>query len=188
MRVLLVEDEQRLAENIVAALRETGLAVDHAADGEIGSHFAEQGWYMMQSSSTLCCPVRSGQKVLRDLSKRSSTPQYSFSPHKKQRISDCAAECGRRRLPEQTFDLGELLARVKALIRRAKGVSNPVLAVSDVELNTVHQACSVRAKPSIFRQLSTGFWNTSFIALAQSFQSKNCSNIFTTSIGSITRT
>ena len=34
MRILLVEDEQRLAENIVAALREIGLAVDHAADGE----------------------------------------------------------------------------------------------------------------------------------------------------------
>ena len=34
MRVLVIEDEERLAENIVGALRETGLAVDRAADGE----------------------------------------------------------------------------------------------------------------------------------------------------------
>jgi two-component system response regulator PhoP len=37
------------------------------------------------------------------------------------------------------FDLGELLARIKALIRRAKGTSTPVLVVSDLELNTVQQ-------------------------------------------------
>jgi len=58
------------------------------------------------------------------------------------------------------FDLGELLARVKALIRRAKGVSNPVLAVSDVELNTVHQSVQRAGKTIDLRQLSTGFWNT----------------------------
>jgi len=44
------------------------------------------------------------------------------------------------------FDLGELLARIKALIRRAKGVATPVLVVSDVELNTVQQTVRRRGR------------------------------------------
>jgi two-component system response regulator PhoP len=56
------------------------------------------------------------------------------------------------------FDLGELLARVKALIRRAKGVSTPVLVVSDVELNTVNQTVtrrgnSIELSPTEYRIL-----------------------------------
>src|SRR5437660_8101590 len=37
------------------------------------------------------------------------------------------------------FDLGELLARIKALIRRGKGVAHPVMSVGDVEVNTLEQ-------------------------------------------------
>ena len=42
------------------------------------------------------------------------------------------------------FDLGELLARVKALIRRGKGSSASILKLSDVELDTVHQTVHTR--------------------------------------------
>ena len=46
MRVLIVEDEERLAENIAAALREgPGYAVDIAGDGETGAYLAERGEY-----------------------------------------------------------------------------------------------------------------------------------------------
>jgi len=45
------------------------------------------------------------------------------------------------------FDLGELLARIKALIRRAKGISTPVLSVSDLELDTVQQTVRRRGRP-----------------------------------------
>ena len=44
------------------------------------------------------------------------------------------------------FDLGELLARIKALIRRAKGASTPVLVVSDLELSTVQQTVRRRGQ------------------------------------------
>ena len=69
MRVLLVEDEIRLAENIVAALRETGLVVDHALDGEDGSHMAEQGIYDAIILD-LMLPGKSGQIVLSDLRRK----------------------------------------------------------------------------------------------------------------------
>lgn len=66
MRVLLIEDEKRLAENIVGALRETGLAVDRASDGEMGSHLAQQDVYDAIVLD-LMLPGKSGRAVLRDL-------------------------------------------------------------------------------------------------------------------------
>ena len=67
MRVLVIEDEQRLAENIVAALRESGFAVDHAADGATGSHLAEAELIYDAIVLDLMLPAKSGQNVLRDL-------------------------------------------------------------------------------------------------------------------------
>src|SRR5271154_1587879 len=69
MRILLIEDERRLAENIIAALRETGLVVDHAEDGEAGSHLAEQGLYDAIVLD-LMLPGKSGQRVLEDLRRK----------------------------------------------------------------------------------------------------------------------
>jgi DNA-binding NarL/FixJ family response regulator len=82
MRVLLVEDEQRLAENIVAALRESGLVVDHAADGECGSHLAEQGVYDAMVLD-LMLPGKSGQKLLHDFRrKKFQTPVLILTAHR----------------------------------------------------------------------------------------------------------
>ena len=53
------------------------------------------------------------------------------------------------------FDLGELLARIKALIRRAKGASTPLMIVSDVELNTINQ--TVRRKGRILELSPTEY-------------------------------
>jgi len=142
MRVLLIEDEQRLAENIVAALRETGLAVDHAADGETGSDFAEQDVYDAIVLD-LMLPGKSGQKVLRDLRQaRHHTPVLILTAQVGKESIIELLNAGADDYVSKPFDLGELLARVKALIRRAKGVSTPVLTVSDVELNTIHQTVS----------------------------------------------
>jgi DNA-binding response OmpR family regulator len=144
MRVLLIEDEQRLAENIVAALRETGLAVDHAADGDMGSDLAEQDFYDAIILD-LMLPRKSGQEVLRKLRReRLHTPVLILTAQEgKQSIVELL-NAGADDYLSKPFDLGELLARVKALIRRAKGISTPVLMVSDVELNTVQQTVSRR--------------------------------------------
>ena len=146
MRVLLIEDEQRLAENIVAALRETGLAVDHAADGDMGSDLAEQDFYDAIILD-LMLPRKSGQEVLRKLRReRLHTPVLILTAQEgKQSIVELL-NAGADDYLSKPFDLGELLARVKALIRRAKGISTPVLMVSDVELNTVQQTVSRRGQ------------------------------------------
>ncbi|MDW5265984.1 MULTISPECIES: response regulator transcription factor [Acidobacteriaceae] len=146
MRVLLIEDEQRLAENIVAALRETGLAVDHAPDGEAGSHLAEQGIHDAIVLD-LMLPGKSGQQVLRDLRRQKlHTPVLILTAQEGTESIISLLNAGADDYLSKPFDLGELLARIKALIRRAKGVSTPVLTVSDVELNTIQQTVRRRGQ------------------------------------------
>ena len=139
MRVLVIEDEQRLAENIVAALREIGLAVDHAADGLGGSYLAEQGVYDAVVLD-LMLPGKSGQRVLADLRlKKLHTPVLILTAQEGKESTIELLNSGADDYLSKPFNLGELLARVKALIRRAKGVSTSVLKVADVELNTLQQ-------------------------------------------------
>jgi DNA-binding response OmpR family regulator len=147
MRVLVVEDEQRLAENIVAALRESGLAVDHAPDGATGSHLAEQGVYDAIVLD-LMLPGKNGQNILRDLrQKKLSTPVLILTAQEGKHSIIELLNAGADDYLSKPFDLGELLARVKALIRRAKGASAPVLIASDVELNTISQTVSRAGQP-----------------------------------------
>jgi DNA-binding response OmpR family regulator len=139
MRILLVEDELRLAENIAAALREVGFAVDHAADGENGSHFAEQNVYDAIVLD-LMLPAKSGQRVLQDLRRKKlhSPVMILTAQEGKESIIDLL-NAGADDYLSKPFDLGELIARIKALIRRSKGVATPILKISDIELNAVHQ-------------------------------------------------
>jgi two-component system response regulator PhoP len=147
MRVLLIEDERRLAENMVAALRESGLAVDHAADGEAGSHLAEQGVYDAIVLD-LMLPLKSGQRVLHDLRRgKIHTPVLILTAQEGKESIVSLLNAGADDYLSKPFDLGELLARIKALIRRAKGVSTPVLTASDLELDTVQQTVRRRGRP-----------------------------------------
>jgi len=144
MRVLVIEDEERLAENIVGALRETGLAVDRAADGEAGSYLAEQDLYDAIVLD-LMLPGKNGECVLRDLRRRQlHTPVLVLTAQEGKESTVELLNAGADDYMSKPFDLGELLARIKALIRRAKGVSTPVLTVSDVELNSVLQTVNRR--------------------------------------------
>lgn len=139
MRILLVEDELRLAENIAAALREVGFAVDHAGDGESGSHFAEQGIYDAIVLD-LMLPAKSGERVLRDLRrKKHLSPVLILTAQEGKESTIDLLNAGADDYLSKPFDLGELIARVKALIRRSKGIASPILKIGDVQLNTVQQ-------------------------------------------------
>jgi DNA-binding response OmpR family regulator len=146
VRLLLVEDEQRLAENIAAALREVGLAVDHAADGETGSHMAEQDVYDAIILD-LMLPGKSGQKVLKDLRQRKlGTPVLILTAQEGKESVVELLNGGADDYLAKPFDLGELIARVKALIRRAKGIATATITISDVELNTIQQSVTRRGR------------------------------------------
>jgi two-component system response regulator PhoP len=140
MRVLLVEDEIRLAENVAAALREgPGFAVDLAEDGQIGLYLTKDGCYDLIILD-LMLPKLDGLSVLKKLRAAGDrTPVLILTAQGETRSIIELLNAGADDYLSKPFDLGELIARVKALIRRGKGAAHPTLNVSDIEINTLEQ-------------------------------------------------
>lgn len=130
----------RLAENVAAALREgPGFAVDHAEDGETGLVLAANRCYDLIVLD-LMLPKMDGFRVLRSLrSRKDQTPVLILTAIGETASKIDLLNAGADDYLSKPFDLGELLARVKALVRRGKGVSHPILKVGDIELNTLEQ-------------------------------------------------
>lgn len=142
MRVLVVEDEARLAANIVAGFRESGFAVDRAADGDEGLAYAEQDIFDLIVLD-LMLPGRDGRSVLRSIRKRGlPTPVLILTAQEGKASVVELLNAGADDYLAKPFDLGELLARAKALIRRSKGRSSPLVHVADVSVDTVRQTVS----------------------------------------------
>ena len=140
MRILVVEDEQRLAENIARSMKEgAGYAVDWAGDGKEGLFMAESTAYDLILLD-LMLPRMDGLKLLRRLrSGGATTPVLVLTAREEKDSIIALLNAGADDYLIKPFDLGELLARVKALIRRGKGQSLPVLSVSNLEINTVER-------------------------------------------------
>jgi len=140
MRVLLVEDEVRLADNLAAALRDgPGFAVDCAADGVIGDEMAGPRCYDLIVLD-LMLPKLDGLGLLRRLRARQDpTPVLILTAKEGKAAIIELLNAGADDYLAKPFDLGELIARVKALIRRGKGAAHPMLNALDLEVNTLEQ-------------------------------------------------
>ncbi len=148
MRVLIVEDELRLAENLSAALREAcGMAVDQAADGTEGEHLAGAGCYDLIILD-LMLPGQSGLATLKKVrGKGDGTPVLILTAREGAESVIELLNAGADDYLSKPFDLGELLARAKALIRRGKGNPHPVLRVGALEIDTVAQTVRRGGRP-----------------------------------------
>lgn len=137
MRVLIVEDERRLAENVARSLRESaGYAVDVAFDGEEGLFMAQSNPYDLLVLD-LMLPKMDGLTLLRRLrGGGSSLPVLILTARDEKESVVALLNAGADDYVAKPFDLGELLARAKALIRRGKGQSAAVLKVGDLEIST----------------------------------------------------
>ncbi len=148
MRVLVVEDERRLAENIARSVRESaGYAVDCAYDGEEGLFMAESSPYDLIMLD-LMLPRMDGLSLLQRLRKAGSGVPVLVLTAKDEKESVVALlNAGADDYVTKPFDLGELIARAKALIRRGKGKSHAVLRVNDVEINVADHTVSRSGQP-----------------------------------------
>ena len=148
MRVLVVEDERRLAENIARSVRESaGYAVDCAYDGEEGLFMAESSPYDLIMLD-LMLPHLDGLSIVQRLRKTGSGVPVLVLTAKDDKESVVALlNAGADDYVTKPFDLGELIARAKALIRRGKGKSEPVLRVFDVEINVANRTVSRSGEP-----------------------------------------
>ena len=137
MRVLVIEDEKRLAGNIARSLREAaGYAVDCSYDGEEGLYMVESNPYDLVILD-LMLPRMDGMQILDRVRKSENAVPVLVLTARDERESVIALlNAGADDYITKPFDLGELIARVKALIRRGKGLSSPSLKVRDLEIDT----------------------------------------------------
>jgi two-component system response regulator PhoP len=144
VRVLVVEDEPRLAENIALALREgPGYAVDVSLDGEDALLLCSTVAFDLIVLD-LMLPRVDGREVLRKIrAQHSQTPVLILTAiSEKQSIIDLL-NLGADDYMTKPFDLGELIARARALVRRGTGVRQTYLTVGNVTLNLVEQSVRV---------------------------------------------
>jgi two-component system response regulator PhoP len=143
VRVLVIEDENRLAENVAAALRDgPGFAVDSAEDGAMGIAFADNQCYDLIILD-LMLPKVEGLTVLKRIrANKDNTPVLVLTARGEVSSKIDLLNAGADDYLSKPFDLGELLARAKALIRRGKGVAHPTLRAGDLVVNTLEQTVS----------------------------------------------
>jgi len=148
MRVLLIEDERRLAENVATALRDgPGFAVDCAEDGLTGLDLAGNHCYDLIVLD-LMLPRLDGVALLKKLRSTGDRTAVLILTAKSGPVSIVELlNSGADDYLSKPFDLGELIARAKALIRRGKGIADPTLRLSDLELNTVEQTVHRSGRP-----------------------------------------
>lgn len=140
MRVLVVEDETRLAENIATALRDaSGYAVDVSHDGAEALLLCDTRAYDLVVLD-LMLPGMRGQDLLRRLRARSdATPVLILTAVEGVGNTIDLLNLGADDYMTKPFDLGELIARARALVRRGKGVTQTLLSVGQLSLNAVEQ-------------------------------------------------
>jgi DNA-binding response OmpR family regulator len=137
MRVLVVEDEIKLAGFIRRALREDGYAVDVCHDGEDGAHSAMNENYDAIILD-LQLPRRDGISILRELRERKKPTSVIILTARdtvKDRVR--GLDEGADDYLVKPFALDELRARVRAMLRRGKGSSATLLQYSDLTMNLI---------------------------------------------------
>jgi DNA-binding response OmpR family regulator len=136
MRVLVVEDDTKIADFIVAGLRQAGFAVDRASDGDEGLQFALTEPYDAAVVDVML-PKLDGLSLIEEMRRRRiNTPVLILSA--KRSVDDRVAglQKGGDDYLIKPFAFVELLARVQALIRRASGVAESTrLLVGDLTLD-----------------------------------------------------
>lgn len=134
MRLLVVEDEPDLLHTIATALREEGYAVDTAEDGEEGLFKARECDYDAVVLDVML-PVMNGFEVVKKLRESKKTPVLMLTA--RGRINDriTGLDAGADDYLPKPFDLNELFARLRALIRRSAGDASNVIQIKDVVID-----------------------------------------------------
>ncbi|RME82419.1 MAG: DNA-binding response regulator [Zetaproteobacteria bacterium] len=147
MKLLIVEDDKKLAETLARLFREEGYAVDVAYDGEDGEYLAEVNEYDVIILDVML-PKKSGLTVCRELRERGvNTPILMLTARESVEDRVRGLDAGADDYLPKPFMTEELLARIRALLRRASDVKTPILKVADLQLDPMSRRVTRAGKP-----------------------------------------
>ena len=142
MRILVLEDEALLAEQLKRKLMQRGFSVDLAADGEEGLYYLRE-YPLDLAVVDVGLPKLTGIEVIRQARAEGLTlPVLILTARGNWQDKVEGLEVGADDYLVKPFHFEELLARLNALLRRSAGVSTPVIAWGPLALNTAHQSVS----------------------------------------------
>jgi two-component system response regulator PhoP len=146
-KVLLIEDEPALVDTISYNVKREGYEVLSERDGERGLQTALRGAPDLVILD-LMLPKLDGVELLGRIRQAGQhTPVLVLTARDDKDSVVALLNAGADDYLTKPFDLGELLARTKALIRRGKGQPSPVVVIGDIELNTVNRTVQRGGKP-----------------------------------------
>src|SRR5882757_7456157 len=134
MRILVIEDEPDLLAGLARSLREEGYAVDTAQDGEDGLFKAENINYDALVLDVML-PQLDGWEVLRRLRTKKKTPVLLLTARDKTTDRVRGLDGGADDYLVKPFDLSELLARLRALIRRSASEARATIQLGNVSID-----------------------------------------------------
>ncbi|TVS18361.1 MAG: DNA-binding response regulator [Gammaproteobacteria bacterium] len=137
MRVLVVEDETALSQQLRERLMADGMVVDVAADGREGLYYGEEYEYDV-AVVDLGLPELDGVTLIQRLREGEHRyPILILTARDSWQDKVAGLEAGADDYLAKPFHYEELLARLRALVRRASGFASPVLRLGGIELDTV---------------------------------------------------
>ena len=141
MRILVVEDEKKVAQFIKQGLEEEHYSVDVAHDGEKGLFMAQSEQYDLLVIDVML-PKKSGLDLIREVrAAQGTTPALMLTAKASTEDKVAGLDSGADDYLTKPFAFAELLARVRSLLRRGAKEKSTLLAVADLELDTVtHKA------------------------------------------------
>ena len=146
MKVLVVEDEPDLLAAVSQALVEDGYAVDESGDGEDGLHKALL-WSYDLIVLDIMLPKMDGLTLLRKLRQQKTTPVLMLTARDSLDDRLKGLDDGADDYLVKPFSVRELLARVRAVIRRAFGKASSIILVGDTEVNLANKSISIKGEP-----------------------------------------
>ncbi|MBG6076344.1 response regulator [Polaromonas sp. CG_9.11] len=147
MRLLLVEDDAMIGEAVLQVLRAEHYAVDWVRDGVMADAALRSEQYDLVLLD-LGLPQRDGLDVLRALRQRRATVPVLVATARDgvaERIA--GLDAGADDYVLKPYDIDELLARIRALLRRSAGRGEPVFAHKGVSLNPATREATVHGQP-----------------------------------------
>ena len=149
MRLLLVEDDTMIGESVLDLLRNEGYAVDWVKDGAIALSVLEDQHYdlILLDLGLPLCDGLTVLKTLRDRKNRTPVLVATARDAIAQRIE--GLDSGADDYIVKPYDLGEMLARIRSLVRRAAGRAEPVYAYAGVSIDPATREVIVDGLPIV---------------------------------------